>query len=164
MEVIMRKYLLTLFILFIGIELFAQVSDTEIRQAATTLGVPFEALKQFVQSYQVQNVPSGTIEISAKQLYEAFKANELQADMMYKGKIIKVNGIVAGIKKDLWDNYYVQIEGTSKYNTVDIYVINSELNKIATLKIGQKITAFGKCEGYSILTVDIKNATIQDTN
>lgn len=47
----MKKLFWVLFIGFIGFGLFAQVTDTQIRDAANTLGVPFEVLKQLVYSY-----------------------------------------------------------------------------------------------------------------
>ena len=150
------------FILIVG--LFSQVTDAQIRQSATTLGVPFDALKQFVQSYQTQTVPSGAIEISARQLIEAYQGNQLQADMTYKNKDLKVTGVVVGVKKDLWDAYYVEIEGTSSFATVDVYVNSSELNKIASLKKGQRVVVIGKCEGFNVISVEIKNATIQIVN
>ncbi|MDR1251395.1 MAG: OB-fold putative lipoprotein [Treponema sp.] len=161
----MKRAVLLLFLgLIMMVGLFAQATDAQIRQAATTLGVPYEALKQFVQSYKAQPVPSGTIEITAKQLYEAFRANQLQADMTYKDKTVKVTGVVAGINKDYLDNYYVEIEGTSSFATVDVYVNASELNKIANLKKGQTVMVVGKCDGYTGITVDIKNANIQLLN
>ena len=126
--------------------------------------IPYEALKQFVHSYQVQTVPAGTIEITAKQLFEAFKANQLQADMMYMNKTLKITGNVAGIKKDWEDNYYVALEGSSSFSTVDVFVITSELSKIANLKIGQNVISIGSCEGYSGISIEIKNATIQIIN
>ena len=160
----MKKVFMFLMIGFIGFGLFAQVTDAQIRQAATTLNVPFDALKQFVQSYQTPSIPSDTIEISARQLYQAFKDNQLQADMTYKNKTLNVNGVVVGVNKDWNDNYYVEIEGTSSFSTVDIYVNSTELNTIASLKKGQRITAVGICDGYNSISVVIKNATVQILN
>jgi len=157
----MKKVFLFLLLGFFGFNLSAQVTDAQIRQAANTLGVPFEPLKQFVQSYQAQPVPTGTIEITAKQLMEAFKANQLQADMMYKDKILKATGVVVGIKKDYSGNYYVEIAGTSSAFTVDAYINNSELNKIVNLKQGQTVAVTGKCNGFNGVTVNITNAAIQ---
>jgi len=158
----MKKVIFTFLFIIIGCVLFAQANDAQIRQAATTLGVPFEDLKQFVQSYQAQLVPSGVIEITAKELYEAFKANELQADNKYKGKAVKVTGKVIQVKKDLYNKYYIEIEGTSVYHKVRAYVQDSQLSRISNLMGGQTVTVVGQCDGYFALDVYISNSVIQN--
>jgi hypothetical protein len=63
-EDFMKKIFLVLFLGLIGFGLFAQVTDAQIREAANTLGVPFEVLKPIVNSYApADNVPqiTGTI-------------------------------------------------------------------------------------------------------
>jgi len=48
----MKKLLLLFFFVIIWNGLFAQTTDEQIRQAANSLGVPFDDLRQFVQTYQ----------------------------------------------------------------------------------------------------------------
>jgi hypothetical protein len=54
----MKRYivLFILILVFIGI-VYSEPTDAQIRQAANTLGVPFEDLKIFVQSYWGNNIP-----------------------------------------------------------------------------------------------------------
>ena len=158
----MKKVICIFLFVFIGSVIFAQATDAQIRQAATTLGVPFEDLKQFVQSYQTQPVPSGTIEITAKELSEAFKGNELQADNRYKGKTVKVTGKVIQVKKDIYGSYYIEIEGTSTIYTISAYVQDSQLSRIANLTRGQTVTVVGQCDGYSFGEVYISNSIVQN--
>ena len=53
----MKRIFFVLLLAIVGSGLFAQATDAQIRQAASTLGVPYEALKQFVDSYKTQDVP-----------------------------------------------------------------------------------------------------------
>jgi hypothetical protein len=48
----MKKFILLFFSVIICNGLFAQTSDEQIRQAANSLGVPFDDLRQFVQMHQ----------------------------------------------------------------------------------------------------------------
>jgi hypothetical protein len=95
----MKRFLLVLFLGLTGFGLSAQATDAQIMQAATTLGVSYEALKQFVESYKPQDTPSGVIAITSVNLHEEYKANELRADTQYKGKTLSVTGPVLNIKK-----------------------------------------------------------------
>ena len=56
---------LVLFALVSGI-VFAQTTDDQIRQAANILGVPFDALRQFVQTYRGNSQLSGKWEYNGE--------------------------------------------------------------------------------------------------
>ena len=139
---------LILFTCFTGM-IYSNPTDAEIQQAATILGVPFSELKQFVQSFQSRNIPSGIVQIDAGQLYQEFRNNALRADNQYKGKMLQITGRIHEIKPDAFGNYVVDLNG---YEQVRIYFIAEELNKIAYLEPGQIITIIGKCDGlqYSV--------------
>ena len=141
--------------------------DDRIRSYANELNVPYDAFKQFVESYQVQNIPSGTIEITALQLYDAFTENHVRGDIMYKNKIVKITGKILGVFKDTWnDSYFIAFEMKphTYHYSVKCFFVSSELNKVANLKEGQTITAIGKCEGFDGFSVIMKDATIQILN
>ena len=50
-----RKIIFLILVSVLVIFVYSEPTDTQIRQAANTLGVPFEDLKQFVNSYQGNN-------------------------------------------------------------------------------------------------------------
>jgi hypothetical protein len=137
----------------------AEPTDEQVRQAANTLGVPVADLKRFVESYKPRTAASGTIQIDAQKLYEEYKANQLKADGLYKGKTLQVTGKVVKVSQDaLTDEYYLQIAGASKSKSVNVFFRASELNKIADFNEGQTVTVVGRCEGYGVLRVEIKDA------
>lgn len=134
-------------------------ADGEIQQAADTLGVPFADLKQFVQSYQVQEAPSGTVTVTASELIQAYTGNQLQANNAYKGKDLQVTGKVSSVTQDYGGKYYVELEADSfSICSVRVYVKTSELNKIANLQKGQSAAFLGMCSGGNNAYVDITDA------
>jgi len=158
----MKKAFCVLFFAFIGFGLFAQATDAQIRQAATTLGVPYEALKQFVESYKTQSSPSGTISITSVKLYEEYKTNEIRADTQYKGKNLSVTGPILNIAKDYMDQYYVELTGDGYFSNIRVFFRSSELSKLGNLSKGQRITIIGTCDGTSLGDIYIKNSIIQN--
>jgi hypothetical protein len=149
--------LLVSFLLIVGF-VYSLPTDEQLRQAANTLGVPFNDLKEFVNSYQTKSTPAGAIQIEASKLMEEYRGNQLKADNQYKGKTLQITGKVKQVKKDWSDNYYIQLEAASVMYTVDVYVKSSELSKIGNLNSGQTITVAGTCEGFSVLEVKITDA------
>jgi hypothetical protein len=103
-----------------------------------------------------------TIEISPEDLYEAYENNEVKADSAYKGKNIRMVGVVDDIGKDMFNQPYVKFSVDSYgFNDIQVYFKNSELSKLGELNKGQKISVVGVCDGKSIFSVDIKNAIIE---
>jgi hypothetical protein len=158
----MKRFLLVLFLALTGFGLSAQATDAQIKQAATDLGVPYEALKQFIESYKPQDIPSGVISITSVNLYEEYRANELRADTQYKGKTLSVTGPVLNIRKDSSGQYYVELTGNGGIRNIRVYFTASEVSKLGNLSIGQRITIIGTCDGVSMGDVYIRNSIIQN--
>ena len=157
--------LLVFFLVIAGCRSFAQTqaSDAQIRQAATNLGVPYEALKQLVDSYKTQPAPSGAIAIDSVKLYEAYDANEIRADGQYKGKTLRVTGPIVDITKDYSGEYYVELTGNGSFRIIYVYCKPTETRKLGNIAKGQTITVTGVCNGRpNSLTVEIKDAVIQN--
>jgi hypothetical protein len=87
--------------------------------------------------------------VTAEDLIAAYDDNEVAADKKYKGKWVKVTGIVGEIKKDILNDVYVTI-GTGKqfeFPVVQCFVAKGMTDDAADLKKGQKITAKGRVDG-----------------
>ena len=85
--------LIGIFLFYVGI-IYAQTTDAQIRQAATILEVPFDDLKQFVQSYQTRN-SSGSNQISIE--------DPLDIPFLYNNPRIEI-GNTYEITADVWFN------------------------------------------------------------
>jgi hypothetical protein len=147
----MKRFTLVVFLSVIaGGILLAVPTDEQIEQAASILEVPFDDLKAFVQSYQSGNVSSDAIVISAENLCSEYLANELAANNRYKGKIVLLTGKLVEVKTDYSGRYYASLEGVRKNYipyTIDVYFVDSALNRLANITVGRTVTIFAICTG-----------------
>ncbi len=97
--------------------------------------------------------------VSATDLVQAYKDNEVAADVKYKGKALKVTGIVTSIKKDITSEIYVTLKGTG-FRSVQCYFEDSENSKVANLKKGDELTVIGDCHGL-MMNVLMKECEIK---
>jgi hypothetical protein len=105
---------------------------------------------------------SNAIVITATQLYEEYNANEEAANAKYKGKIIKINGIVNEIGIDRVDTPYVILTGSGQNGLFGVQCMFSSKDelKAAQLFEGQSLTIEGICQGFG-LDVILKNCKIK---
>ncbi len=98
------------------------------------------------------------LKITAVDLANIYKANEINADKLYKGRQIELTGNVYDIS-DMLGSQSITIEG-QEYNNVLCFFKPNQKDKLATLQKGQSITIIGVVEGYSLMTV-VKNSEIK---
>ncbi|MGS1028816.1 OB-fold protein [Burkholderia glumae] len=87
------------------------------------------------------------IEISAVDLYNAYKANEVAADAKYKGKQIKITGIVGTIGKDVMDDPYITLVAVNDFETVNVYFSKARIDDLSKLNKGDSISVTCKGSG-----------------
>jgi RecG-like helicase len=104
--------------------------------------------------------PKWDIKISARALHAAYEANEVAADNQYKGKILAVTGTVEDIAKDFLDKPYVTLNVGTFFQSVHCYFSGKENNILAQLKKNQRVTIIGKCDGFVMLSVMMKNCEV----
>lgn len=86
------------------------------------------------------------VEVSAKQLYADYDANEVSADDKYKGKVLRVTGVIETIGKDILGAPFVEF--TTHYGPgVQCMFDDSDKPKLATLKKGEKLVVLGTGDG-----------------
>lgn len=103
------------------------------------------------------------IEITSVELLEAYNKNGVNADNLYKGKLLAVSGIVSSIDKDILDEIYVTINAGGAYDIVSVqcyFKDKAEIEKVAALNKGQEITIIGTCDG-SLINVQMKKCKIK---
>ncbi len=117
----------------------------------------FLAFGSFEDDKPVNQKPE--IEIYAKQLTEDYDDNEISADKKYKNKIIKVTGYVGEISKVLGESN-VEIFG---YRSMRIQCSFAEEfeEELSKLEKGEEITIIGKCQGLSLIDVQMKNCRLE---
>ena len=89
------------------------------------------------------------LNISATELINAYKENEVKADKMYKGKIVEVNGIVDGIDSGIDDKAIVRLSDGDEFSIYNVYchIDNENQNKACELKKGENVTIVGEANG-----------------
>jgi len=81
--------------------------------------------------YLWRSGPLGCFEPLA--LANAYKANEIAADTKYKGKTLRVTGVVMGITKDFLDNPQVEIRTDNEFMGLQCSFRKSDQGKLAAL-------------------------------
>lgn len=85
---------------------------------------------------------SAVVEVTAKQLYADYEANEVNADDKYKGKVLHVSGTISTIGKDVLDTPYVEFAGDSG---LGVQCMFDDAGALGSLKKGQQLAV--RCKG-----------------
>ena len=103
------------------------------------------------------------LSISATELINAYKENEVKADKMYKGKIVEVNGIVDGIDSGISDEAIIRLSDGDEFSiyTVSCYIDDENQDKACELNKGENVTIIGKADGEVIGQPVIKDCKIK---
>lgn len=143
------RIFLVIVLVIIGSSMFPK-SDSQI--AGTS------SINSDSNSQSKQPVPS--IKVTAIQLSEDYKSNEVAADAQYKGKLVEVSGTVNTIGKDILDTPYVSLQ-TDQYSIVGVQCMfdkNSE-QQLINLSKGQSISLQGEVSG-KLMNVIIRGCSI----
>lgn len=97
--------------------------------------------------------------ISAEELYEAFKDNEVAANKKYGGKTYCVKGIIEGFQTGVLDNEPIVNLESGYLLSVSCYFSKSKEDEVASLSKGEKVIIQGVVEN-SIVGVDVKRCKI----
>ena len=89
------------------------------------------------------------LNISATELINAYKENEVKADKIYKGKIVEVNGIVDAIDSGIDDKAVIRLSDGDEFSfyNVHCYIDDENQDKACELKKGENVTIIGKEDG-----------------
>ncbi len=104
-----------------------------------------------------------TVKVDAATLIKEFSDNELAADTKYKGKNIQVSGTVEKIDTELWDDdkYILQISGGGDFEFFTVNCSGMSNEELATLTVGDDVTAVGKFDDGGDLGVDLKKCSLK---
>jgi len=94
---------------------------------------------------------STAVGVTTEELYSAYKANAVEADAKYKGKILTVTGTVHKIvTKDTFDIYYVMLTSAEKHEKWNVRCTFDKMHELELerLTAGQTVTVQGKYDGY----------------
>ena len=103
------------------------------------------------------------LNISATELINAYKENEVKADKMYKGKIVEVNGIVEGIDSGISDDAIVRLSDGDEFSFDDVicYIDDENQDNACELNKGENVIIIGEASGEIAGTPCIKDCKIK---
>lgn len=107
-------------------------------------------------------VETPEIVIDADELAKAFEENEIKANQDYKGKLAEITGTVKSIDEMLGSTFIVLSEKDFEIVNVQCFFSDKEqINKIAEISKGDKVTVIGKIDGKSI-NVSVKDCKFKE--
>ena len=89
------------------------------------------------------------VSVTATKMIADYKANEVSADAMYKGKMVEVKGLVSSIGKDILDTPYIALTNGDQYafESVQCMFMKTQESELVNVKKGQSITLKGRVSG-----------------
>ena len=100
--------------------------------------------------------------LTAQQLFSEYEANEVAADLKYKGKVLLVTGVVTDIGKDIFDTPFIEMSlDQFGLEGVRCKFAEKEVPGIASISKGQTITVKGKGDGKLVFSVELRGCTLE---
>lgn len=81
------------------------------------------------------------IEVTARELYQAYAANEAAAKELFDDRPIMVRGVVAGVTLDIFDEPVVQLRSGNSQATVVMDLDSKDNAAAAKLRVGREMRA-----------------------
>lgn len=93
--------------------------------------------------------PKPVATLTADQLIDEYKKNEVGADQKFKDKLVQVSGKVAEVKKDLFGRYFVGLGTAHEGEMFDVmcYLDKTAEEAAGKLQKGETATLMGMCQG-----------------
>lgn len=88
--------------------------------------------------------------LNAGELADVYAANEVDGDRRYKGRMVKVTGVVVRVAKDVLNSPFVVIGSGEMFQTVKVQCFFDAGQEIASLRPGDMVTVTGVCAGKSL--------------
>lgn len=107
-------------------------------------------------NYHKEEIQEQVHKIDYKKLFNDYEENAINADSVYKGKLLMVTGKVDNIYREITGEPYItfNIGGEYSFKTIRLTFKKSEESSVANLKKGQTVDIVGRCAG-SLMGVSI---------
>jgi hypothetical protein len=102
------------------------------------------------------------VAVSAKQILAEFEGNEAAADLKYKGKTLRVTGVVDKVDTEFWDEeeYTIQLSDGSEWAFWTVNCNDVTGATAAQVKVGSTVSVLGEFDDGGDLGVEIKSCTV----
>jgi hypothetical protein len=121
--------------------------DKQRQEVATPTTPPVAPGKKDKQRQEVATPTTPPVEVSATRLASDYKENEVNADELYRGKVLRVSGVVDSIKKGITDKPYVVIKTDNQF--MGVHANFDDSAGLSGLAAGKQITV--RCIGNNVV-------------
>ena len=120
--------------------------------------------KRQTERQAVQQAVSGAaevIEVTARKLEMEYGDNEVGADALYKGKVLRVSGTVDRISKDFLDNPSVTLRSAEPLGGVHCSFEKESAPTLKALKRGKAVVLRGLGDGYLLGSPMLRSCVLE---
>jgi len=102
------------------------------------------------------------VAVTAADLIKQFEENELQADAKYKGKTLKITGIVEQVDTEIFDEdaYVLDLTGGGDFEILAVHVHDIPTDDLASVNKGDKVTVTATFDDGGDLGVDVNDGVL----
>jgi hypothetical protein len=136
-------------------------SSARERAEAKTAETPALRAPQLKAQEKAQPSSAPQVEVTANALWNAYHANEVSADDLYKGKQLLVSGTVAKISKDFADNIVIQLATPNQFQHVSATLNDDEKANASKLAKGEAVKVSCVGRGLIVGTPMLKDCALQ---
>ena len=112
-------------------------------------------------SSETESTATETTEITAEKLLQAYRTDKNAAEAEYKGRILKVTGVVSSVSKNFVGTTFIKLAGVS----IEAYRVQCMFDKehepeLAQMTKGDTITIRGTCDEYLPPDITMKECVL----
>jgi hypothetical protein len=96
--------------------------------------------------------------LSAKDLYNEFQNDEIQAGKKWTGKVIEITGVISSVSEN--DKYVSILLGVTAEGGINCSILKKDLKSGDSFRVGENITIKGKCSGF-LMDVNLVDCVIK---
>lgn len=139
-------------------------TDSRLREVANELGIPFDNLKAFVNTFYIADEPANDVlVVDPDMYYQEYDNNEILADRKYEGKTLRMTITFKEIGYPLsYDNDYAAVSEEGGAFGINFGLLPEYNDILSTLQPGQRIIIEGVGSGYVAYINDCKIVQILD--
>jgi|1185.fasta_scaffold11922_2 hypothetical protein len=141
-----------------------QPTDTEtVTETTTPESTPAEEASSEEPTASEKPKPkTKAVRVRAGAIVKEFEDNELAADNKYKGKTLRITGVVEKIDTEFLNDekYILQISSGGDFEFLTVNCHDMSNSQLAKLKKGDDVTAVGKFDDGGDLGVEVKDCAL----
>jgi len=102
------------------------------------------------------------LEVTSDKLHLDYTANEVAADQRYRERALRVTGAVRAIRRDVFDEPYLELWTTSEFETVDARFGRAWADELARINVGDHVAVQCIGTGMVLGSPRLRSCSVQE--